>query len=76
MSHGILWHKLINYGVDGKFLNIIKSMYSKVKSCVKSNQGLTDSFIYKKGLRLLFVLFLNDLNTFLLNDTSGITVWE
>ena len=40
-----------NYGVGDKFLNIIKSMYSKVKSCVRSNQGQTDFFIYKKELR-------------------------
>ena len=67
VSHGLLWHKLLEYGI---FLNI-KSMYSKVKSCVRSNQGLTDLFLYKKELRqgcllspLLFALVLNDLNTF------------
>ena len=58
-------------------------MYSKVKSCVRSNEGLTDFFHYKKGLRqgcllspLLFALFLNDLSNFLLNEASGITIWD
>ena len=41
VSHALLWQKLVNYGIDGKFINIIKSMYSKVKSCVRSNDGLT-----------------------------------
>ena len=48
---------------------------------MRSNQGLTDFFLCKKGLQLgfllsplLFALFLNDLNTFLLNDASGITI--
>ena len=30
MSHALLWQKLVNYGIDGKFINIIKSMYCKV----------------------------------------------
>ena len=42
VSHVLLWQKLANYGIDGKFINIIKSMYSKVKSCVRSNEGLTE----------------------------------
>ena len=30
-----LWFKLFHMGFDGKILNIFKSMYSRVKSCVK-----------------------------------------
>ena len=83
VSYALLWQKLVNYGIDGKFINIIKSMYSKVKSCVRSNDGLTEFFPYNKGLRLgcllsplLFALFLNDLNNFLLKESSGITIWD
>ena len=50
VSHNIPWSKLINYGIEGKFLNLIKSMYSKVKSCFRSNNGLTNLFLYKRGL--------------------------
>ena len=32
VSHALFWQKLVNYSIDGKFINIIKSMYSKVKS--------------------------------------------
>ena len=74
VSHHIRWCKLIRYGIKGKFLDLIKSMYAKVKSCVRSDDGrLTKLFAYKRGLRqgcllspLLFALFLNDLNNFLL----------
>ena len=35
MSHFKLWLKLAKCGVTGKLLNLIKSMYSKLKSSVK-----------------------------------------
>ena len=83
VSHVLLWQKLVNYGINGKFLNIIKSMYSKVKSCVCEKDGLTEFFPYNKALRqgclllpLLFALFLSDLNNFLLEQSTGITVWD
>ena len=44
VSHSLLWQKLVNYSINEKFINIIKSMYSKVKSCVRSNKGLTEFF--------------------------------
>ena len=58
-------------------------MYAKVKSCVRSDNDLTKLFAYKRGLRqgcllspLLFALFLNDLNNFLLDGAEGITLWD
>ena len=55
VSHVLLWQKLANYGIDGKFINIIKSMYSKVKSCVRSNEELTElcAMLYADDLILL-----------------------
>ena len=62
--HSLLWQKLVNYGIDVKFIKIIESLYSKVKSFVRSNEGLTEFFSYNKRLLqgcllspLLFVLF-------------------
>ena len=61
-------HKLHKYGIQGKFLNVIKSMYSSIKSCVKIDQNtLTDLFSCNKGIRqgdglspVLFSLVMND----------------
>ena len=40
-----LWHKLINNGIQGKILNVIKSLYARVKSCVFLNGSKSDFFI-------------------------------
>ena len=62
-------HKLHKYGIRGKFFNVIKSMYSSIKSCIKIDQNtLTGLFSCNKGIRksdglspVLFSLFMNDL---------------
>ena len=46
-----LWYKMIKYGLRGKFLNIIMSMYSKVKSRVKYNNKTGDEFFCRLGVR-------------------------
>ena len=62
-----LWTKLIAVGISGKLLSVIRNLYSKAKSCVKSNDKLSDFFNCNIGVRpgenlspLLFVIFLND----------------
>ena len=83
MSHLILWKKLVSCGVGSRFLDTIQSMYSKVKSCVRSDNGLTKLFFYTRGLRqgcllspILFAMLLNDLNEFLLEKASGVRIWD
>ena len=39
-----LWLKLINMGIHGRFLKIIKNMYEKSKSCVLLNDKKSNSF--------------------------------
>ena len=63
-----IWYKMIKYGIRGKILNVIKSMYSSVKSRVKYNNQLGNEFYCGLGVRqgeclspLLFSLFLNDI---------------
>lgn len=40
-----LWSKLSKIGVRGKFLTVLKSMYSNVKSCVLSSKGCSSFLI-------------------------------
>ena len=74
-----LWSKLIRYNICGNFLNIIKNMYSSIKSCVKISGKCFELFVCSRTLRqgknlspLLFSLYLNDLEHFITtrNDKS------
>lgn len=70
-----LWQKLMKHGIKGKVLNVIKNMYAEIKSCILLNGDTSGYFKCEKGVRqgenlspLLFSLYLNDLETFLLNQ--------
>jgi len=76
-------HKLYKYGIQGKFLNVIKSLYSSTKSCVNIDQNtLTDLFPCNKGMMqgdglspVLFSLFMNDLpRYFVQNKCPGVVL--
>ena len=74
-----LWYKLYNMGIQGKFLRIIKDMYSNVKSCVKLCNNNSDFFEYAVGLRqgevmspILFSLFVNDIEENIINDNINL----
>ena len=63
-----LWYKLTRAGIQGKILNVIKSLYAQVKSCVFLDGKKSDFFISARGVRqgenlspLLFSLFVNDI---------------
>ena len=68
MQRGLLWEKLLNSDVNGKVLRVIRDMYAKAKSCVKTRHSLSQFFVSNVGLRqgknlspVLFSLFLNDM---------------
>ena len=81
VQRNILWDKLIKTNVCGNMLTVIKDMYCKAKSCVKTRQGLSRYFSCNIGVRqgenlspILFALFLNDLKEFLYVKGSEITL--
>ena len=84
VDHELLWRKISNHGAGGKFLDITKSMYEKVKSCVRSKNGLNNFFSYTRGVRqgrllspLPFSLYLNDLVECLeRNGALGVELWD
>jgi phosphotransferase system HPr-like phosphotransfer protein len=70
-----LWKKIVECGIHGKILNTIVNMYKQIKSCIRVNNEYSDFFPSFKGLRqgenlspLLFALFVNDLEEFLLSN--------
>ena len=75
-----VWYKLIKIGIRGKILNIIKSMYSCVKSRVKYCNKLGKEFDCILGVRqgeclspLLYSLILNDIEEqFVMSGIEGI----
>ena len=79
-----LWFKLYKCGIRGKMLNIMKSMYCNIKSCVQHLGNKSIFFDSLIGLKqgevlspLLFSLFVEDLEMFILNrDSCGLTLEE
>ena len=64
----ILFQKLINHGINGKFLNVLKNAYSNDKCRIKIGNLLSEIIIPTRGVRkgcilspLLFNIFLADL---------------
>ena len=61
-------HKLNQFGIQGKFFQVIKSMYTDVMFCVKVNGHITQSFSTNIGVKQgcvlspkLFNMFINDI---------------
>ena len=70
-----LWIKIKHYGIHGKLLSIIQSMYSDIKTCVKSSGSISQFFENFVGLLqgevlspMLFALYVNDLENVFLNE--------
>ena len=74
-----LWHKLLQYCIDGKMFKIIHNMYESAESCVRLGTKWSDHFYSNVGVRqgenlspVLFSLFLNDLGTAHLTSRGGV----
>ena len=64
----ILLKKLQNFGIKGKFFNIIRGIYANDTACVKIDAKCTNPFVINQGVRqgcvlspLLFNIFMADL---------------
>ncbi len=60
--------QLLQIGIRGKMFNIIRSIYTDVKTKVKFNTNLSEEFAYILGVRqdeclspFLFAMYINDL---------------
>ncbi|KAL4233737.1 hypothetical protein ACF0H5_008417 [Mactra antiquata] len=77
-----IFYKLIKYGIRGKMLNIIKSLYTEVKSRVKYKNDLGDNFECFLGVRqgdclspFIFSMYINDLEEhMILNGFKGVGI--
>ena len=70
--------KLLGSGINGKIFRIIFNMYQNIKSCVFHSGQQSDFFYSRCGVRqgenlspILFSLFLNDLDDYLLNSNCA-----
>ena len=64
----LLFEKLLQLGVNGKFFNAIKTMYTNDNCCVRVGEKITNTFLANQGVKqgcilspLLFNIFLSDL---------------
>ena len=74
-----LWSKLLDYGVNGRIFDIIYNMYNKAKSCVQSNDNISNFFSCNLGVRpgenlspILFAIYLKDFQQTLGETYSGL----
>ena len=81
--HNGLIYKLQQLKLSSKFINIIKSLYSKTFARVRSLTGITDEFKVEIGTRqgcnlspYIFNLYLNDLADALNEPKSGIEIGQ
>ena len=68
VNRDCLWFKLMSFGIHGKILQAIQSLYVNVSCAVKVNEHFTDFFPVKQGLKqgcglspALFSIYINDL---------------
>ncbi|MEW8548196.1 MAG: reverse transcriptase family protein, partial [Candidatus Thiodiazotropha sp.] len=77
-----LWKKLLHTSINGNFFRIVLNMYNNIKSSISVNGINSPFFACECGVRqgenlspLLFALYLNDLEAFLLaNQSNGVTI--
>ena len=76
-----MWYKLLKYGIKGKIIDIIRSMYESIKLKVKCDNQLSNEFACISGVRqgeclspFLFSVYVNDLEETLILPDFGIEI--
>jgi hypothetical protein len=80
--HAGLFTKMLHNNIGNKCFRLIYNMYNNIKSCVSSNNVTSQLFACNTGVRqgenlspFLFALYLNDVESFLLdNNITGLDV--
>ena len=74
-----LWFKLIQTGIKGKIINVIKNIYDNAKSCIKQDNSISEFFSCNVGVRqgenlspVLFAIYLNDFNESIGSSFNGL----
>ena len=83
IHRSLLWQKLQMYNVDGKFFDVITSMYNQAKSCIRKGEMMSEYFNCNIGVRqgdnispLLFSLFINDFTSYIGARYQGLDISE
>ena len=82
VDRDLMYYKLLSYNVDGKFYNVIRSLYSAPVAALRLNHNvLTDWFCTSSGVKqgdnlspTLFNIFLNDLSQEINSLNKGINL--
>ena len=76
VKHSVLWERLEALGLGPKLIELLKSIYDKVRCTVRKDHKLSDLFPYTIGVRqgcilspIIFNLFINELYN-LINQNS------
>jgi hypothetical protein len=84
ISREKLWMRLDGMGVRGCMLAALKAYYTDVRECVKTEEGLTDTFASNLGVKqgcplspTLFGMYIDTLESFMAaNHTSSVKVGD
>ena len=81
VNHTLLWNSLINLGIEGKILKIIRNMYSNIEACVSLDGHHTEWFGIHGGVRqgdnlapTLFTVFINSLAAKVKEEQTGVNL--
>ena len=81
--HDNLWYKLLNLGVQGKIIDIIRAMYRHVRTKVFNNNEKSETFTCKLDVRqgeclspFLFSMYVNDLESHLAGQDAGVSIFD